>query len=260
MKPAVYQWLARHRDQEPVRTLHRIAGAIERACENDSFRSSSNGEDHALRRCAEFGLHCVFDVGAHIGEWSTVALAAGASTVHAFEIEPSSRSVLLDRFASEPRVTVPPVGLASESGLVKVAIEASNSSVSSTVLSPLHPDRTIVECPVTTGDEYMEKHGIERIDYLKIDVEGADIEVFRGFLTALESRRIRTIQFEFTLWAAIARVWLGDFYDLLSPHGYTIGKIYPRRIDWRRYGPEQERFMRANFLATIDAGVVRALR
>ncbi len=54
-------------------------------------------------------------------------------------------------------------------------------------------------------------------------------------------------------------MWLADFYELLEPAGFTIGKIYPTRVDWRAYTPRDERFLRANFLATIDDAVVATL-
>ena len=94
---------------------------------------------------------------------------------------------------------------------------------------------------------------------MKIDVEGADLDVLRGFAGALTAGRVRTVQFEFTLWAAIARVWLGEFYELLAPYGFEIGKIYPTRVDWRAYRPDHERFLRTNFLASVDPNVVAAL-
>ena len=61
------------------------------------------------------------------------------------------------------------------------------------------------------------------------------------------------MQFEFTLWAAITNTQLKDFYDLLGPVGYSIGKIYPTYIDWRPYKPEQEIYVRANFAAVHES-------
>jgi len=88
-----------------------------------------------------------------------------------------------------------------------------------------------------------------RISLLKIDVEGLDLSVLRGFSNAISEGRVGFVQFEFTLWAAITNTQLKDFYDLLGPAGYSIGKIYPTYIDWRPYKPEQEIYVRANFAA-----------
>jgi FkbM family methyltransferase len=37
-----------------------------------------------------------------------------------------------------------------------------------------------VECRVTTVSDVLREHGIERVDYLKVDVEGAELDVLRG--------------------------------------------------------------------------------
>jgi FkbM family methyltransferase len=260
VKREAYEWLARHRDAKPVRVLHRIAAAFERAYENDSFRGESNGEAHVLGRIAPLGLGCVFDAGANVGDWTASALAAGAERVHAFEIAPTTRAQLSARFATDARVRIADSGLASTAGIVRVSVNSRNSTIASSVITQLGPDDAIIECPVITGDQYCVDNGVEQVDFLKIDVEGADIDVLRGFDAMLAAGRVRTLQFEFTLWAAIARVWLGEFYDLLTPCGYEIGKIYPHYVDWRAYGPDQERFLRANFLASIDPDVIAVLR
>ena len=60
-----------------------------------------------------------------------------------------------------------------------------------------HSERRQVE--VQTGDAYCTRHRIERIDLLKIDVEGAEHLVLRGFERMLHERRIEVIQFEYGL-------------------------------------------------------------
>jgi sterol 3beta-glucosyltransferase len=37
-----------------------------------------------------------------------------------------------------------------------------------------------VSCPVTTVSDVIAEHGIDRVDFLKVDVEGAELEVLRG--------------------------------------------------------------------------------
>ena len=139
MKLQIYRWLASHRDTRWVQTLHRAAGALERAYENDSTNMETNGEDHVLHRVAPLGLECVFDVGANRGEWTAVALDVGAGQVHAFEIEPHTRSELAARFGADHRVTVAEAGLAFSAGTVAVGIGVRDSSLTSTVIDPLHP-------------------------------------------------------------------------------------------------------------------------
>lgn len=54
--------------------------------------------------------------------------------------------------------------------------------------------RQTVEC--TTIDEFLESRGIERVDLLKVDVEGAEPEVFAGAAGSLARGAIRRIVFE----------------------------------------------------------------
>ena len=100
-----------------------------------------------------------------------------------------------------------------------------------------------------TGDSFCRRRGIDHIDLLKIDTEGHDLEVLRGFAQMLTSQAIDVVQFEFTLLAIHARVWLGDFYRELAPRGFAIGKLYPTWIEWKDYDPHDEVFLRCNYVA-----------
>ena len=145
-------------------------------------------------------------------------------------------------------MVVADVGLADRVGTVPVHVD--ERYLATTSMIPLEVDRVVVDCAVETGDFYMDRLGIDGVDVLKIDTEGADLRVLHGFSNALAEGRIGLVQFELTLWAAIARTWLADFYELLEPAGFTIGKVYPTFVDWRDYRPEHEQFaFRANFAA-----------
>ena len=56
--------------------------------------------------------------------------------------------------------------------------------------------RRQVPVPVTTLDSYVEGHGIRRLDLLKIDVQGYDLEVLRGASQLLTQHRVETILIE----------------------------------------------------------------
>jgi FkbM family methyltransferase len=134
---------------------------------------------------------------------------------------------------NDPRVVIASAGLAAEAGDADVWLDAAHPDMASMTGPPPHTaSAQRVKCRVETGDAYLERNDIAVVDFLKLDVEGAELDVLHGFSHALQQDRIAIVQFEFTLWAAVARVWLADFYDLLAPLGFTIGKIFPtnRRV------------------------------
>ena len=60
-----------------------------------------------------------------------------------------------------------------------------------------------------TLDWYMNTKKIKKIDFLKIDAEGADFKILEGAKKTIDSDRIRHIQFEY--WDGVRK-----FYDLLN--------------------------------------------
>lgn len=64
-------------------------------------------------------------------------------------------------------------------------------------------------CNTTTLDEYTRIHNITRIDFLKIDAEGADYKILLGAPNLIKKDKILAIQFEY--WDGVQK-----FYNLLS--------------------------------------------
>jgi FkbM family methyltransferase len=231
------------------RQLVALANSVVRAAQNDSGDLSRNGEVWLLERIAFVDPPAVVvDVGANRGQWATHARRSFPRS-HLFLFEPNarSRSEMSPQLVDDPSVSVSPLALSDRVGTAVLYDEPGHSEMASLIARGQSSSATVA---TTTGDDWAHAAGIERIGFLKVDVEGHDLAVLRGFAGMLERKAIDLVQFEFTLWAAIARTWLADFHDLLAPLGYTIGKLYPARIDWAPYMPEHEFFSaRANYVA-----------
>ncbi|NET35728.1 MAG: FkbM family methyltransferase, partial [Cyanothece sp. SIO1E1] len=79
-----------------------------------------------------------------------------------------------------------------------------------------------------TLDSFCEQHDIQSIDYLKIDVEGAESDVLQGALELLRKKAVRFIQFEISqnMLKALNRQ-AKDTFDILLQHGYECHRIQP---------------------------------
>lgn len=197
-----------------------------------------------------------FDVGANRGEWAKTVLARKPDAViHCFEIVPATAIQLHDALASHPTAHVCDYGLSSSARDTNVFWNRASHSTSAIV--PWHGDLVaqsdiaVVKSRVDTGDAVMQRAGLPRVDFLKIDVEGHEIEVLSGFCHTLASRELRPriIQFEYgTTWLPV-RHTLMEAYQLLEPSGYVIGRLYPDGVDFKPYALEDDHFRMGNYIA-----------
>jgi hypothetical protein len=114
----------------------------------------------------------------------------------------------------------------------------------------VHAASTPFTAELRTGDDYVRAHGLDAIDFLKIDVEGAEHLVLKGFQQTLAAGRINCIQFEYGAFSIETRVLLADYYDTLGSK-YWIGKIFPGSVEFRDYHWTMENFRFSNFLCVL---------
>ena len=152
-------------------------------------------------------VHTVFDVGAYHGDVSRSYLGLFEhAQVWAFEPYPESFRTLANNFKNEPRVS--PVNAALDSAPADRPFYVySNARASSfsrlseySLQSPLDPSKCILETitniAANTVDAFCKDNDIETIDVLKIDVQGAELEVLKGANHMLQRGMIRLIYTE----------------------------------------------------------------
>ena len=156
------------------------------------------------------------------------------------------------------RVSCANVALSDHKGSLQLFLVDGNSSITSAYPSDITSQKSVI-VPMVTGDEWCADMGIMHVDLLKIDVEGHEGAVLRGFQGMIERAEIDVIQFEFNTWAIASRALLKDLYELLTPFGYQVGKLYPGRIDFAPYSADLEMFRRSNRVA-VRGALVSTLR
>jgi len=251
----------RHRRARPARQIAGAAATYLRWHSNVDYEPAFNGELRVVRAMSRLDPAVVFDVGANVGDWTETALEAfPAAHVHCFEIVPATADALAERHRSSSRVTVNPVGLSEASGEVTVTYHPDASVLASVFdASPYiaadDPRTQHLNVAVTTGDDYCSAHGIEHIDLLKIDTEGLDLRVIKGFSGMLQAGAVRVVQFEYGIASIYSKDLLRDFYEYLTPLGFAVGKVFPTYVDFRDYTPADENFLGPNCLAVREPDI-----
>lgn len=133
----------------------------------------------------------VIDCGAHVGTFVDEALSLGVSKVIAVEPDPIHIECLRRNFAQEiadGRVVLVPKGVWSEPGTMQLTLASENSGMNSLARGV---DGQSVEVPVTTIDQIVADLGLTRVDYLKMDIEGAEKHALTGASDTLSQFRPR---------------------------------------------------------------------
>ncbi|MCP4589392.1 MAG: FkbM family methyltransferase [bacterium] len=230
-----------------ARKCSRFLECYENAAEY-AFRR--NGEQFVLRALEPLGIRCVLDVGANVGDWAMLAgECLPCAAIHCFEIIPDTAAQLQRRTTSISRITVNDFGLSNQPGEVRMRFFPEVSSIATMTEYPHEFEHVHVTGQVRTGDAYLDEQGIERVDFLKLDVEGAESLVLSGFERAFREKRIEVVQFEYGQVSILTKYMLRDFYTFLNERGYTVGKIYPGHVEFREYAFAHEDFRGSNHLA-----------
>jgi FkbM family methyltransferase len=194
-----------------------------------------NGEADFLQRYIP-RCEVVFDVGANIGDWAQTALSFNRNiNLHCFE--PSKPTFQrLSQQIFPPNTILNNFGLGSslEERIMYVSDDDialnslyKRSGLESIGLKIPEQEETIY---LDTLDNYCLNCGIERIDWLKIDVEGHELAVFTGAKTMIEAERINLIQFEYGGTYIDSRIFLKDIFEIFKGLNYSFYKIYPQNL------------------------------
>jgi FkbM family methyltransferase len=124
----------------------------------------------------------VLDCGANIGVFTRLSLDRGAGKVIAIEPAPENVECLRRNFSKEigeGRVVIYPKGVWDKDDVLTLNVDPHNSAADSFLI---HRDggHEGAKVPLTTIDKLAAELGLDRVDFVKMDIEGAEVRALNG--------------------------------------------------------------------------------
>jgi FkbM family methyltransferase len=173
------------------------------------------------------------DVGANIGAHTLLCARQVSSQGRVFSLEPESRNFarLLENLSINQVECVTAIrsAVCSAEGTVQLHVFGAEAYGQHSLGIPQGlPPRDFIKSSVAavTLDGLASQYGLDRIDLLKVDVEGAELEVFKGAKKLFLEKRIGCLVFEVSVPMLKGMgVETSMLFDFLHQHDYKTYQI-----------------------------------
>ena len=159
----------------------------------------------------------ILDVGANIGCTSLLFSDLGQQVV-AFEPLPQTFELLQKNISSAKKNNIETLALAlgDENKETEIYFSDMNRSTAFVLDKTERDDNKTVTIQVKRLDDLLPEIGIDRLDFIKIDVEGYELRVLKGAEKTINQYR-PIVQMEFNSWTLDVqqRICLPDFIDFI---------------------------------------------
>ena len=233
------------------KVLAGLGRSLNRLYENRNHDIYSNGEITVLKKIATMKPTLIIDGGANVGDYSILANQTMPNcTIYAFEPVEATFQHLLSNIKDLKNVVPIKKGLFKENCELSINLFASNehSSIYDIEGLPIGSDQQ-QKIELVRGDDFMRNQNIASVDFLKLDVEGAEYDALLGFENTIKQGRIKAVQFEYGYINISTKKLLIDYYTFFEANGYVLGKVFPKIVEFRKYQLKYEDFIGPNFIA-----------
>lgn len=172
------------------------------------------------------------DIGANAGIYTMTAAAAVGAQGRVLSIEPNPAvlgrleyNMRLNGFDS--RILVEQAGVSDKKGAFDLMLDDSNLGGSSLV-SERSGKKITVQCHPLL--DIVKKHGLSRIDALKIDIEGAEDRALIPFFATAE----KTLHPKFMILENSQKQWAQDLPAALRVNGYGVLQVTRMNTVWEK--------------------------
>lgn len=219
-----------------------------------------SGEIAVMHRLLRSGRRelVVFDVGANCGQFLNLAvgrLGDRLAAIHSFEPAAATFAALQKAAPRHPGVLLNPLALGAAAGRAELYYDQEKSGLASLTKRDLGFREIDFErhetITLSTLDAYCAARQVRHLDWLKLDVEGHELDVLRGGPELFDRGAVALVTFEFGGCNIDTRTFLRDFYQFFEARKMALYRITPGGFfnPVRRYRETEEQFATANFAA-----------
>jgi len=207
------------------------------------------------------GRKIVFDIGANIGDYSSMLLENSqrygmVPELHLFEPTKSCFETISKKFESKNNVTLNNFGVSNSNDTAKIFYDKEQSGLASLYRRNLDSYNLQLnqseEISLKRMDEYIEHKNIKHVDFIKIDIEGHELKAFDGFGSYLNSDFVEYIQFEYGGANLDSHSSLMEIYKFFEDRGFSLAKMMSNGLEVREYSPFMDNFMYSNYVAVSN--------
>jgi len=190
----------------------------------------------------------VFDVGGAYGEWtSTTMKLKPENSYYVFEPLPSMIEHLKKRFDGCKNVSIVQKAVGSSNNQLTMYLDA--ESIYQRLSLGRNDSRTVTVEGICI-DDFIEQNNITSVQYMKMDIEGNELQALIGAKQSINRSVFDYIQFEYGGCNIDSRTYLKDYFDFFSGSKYRLAKILRNGLEYHdNYDPVLENFQYCNWLA-----------
>lgn len=225
--------------------------ALNRLYENRNHDIYSNGELIILKKISKFNPLLIIDGGANVGDYSSIVIKLiPGCKIYAFEPVEATFQKLTENMKENSSVKPIMKGLFKLNCSLEINLFKADEHSSLYDIQGL-PEKSDKKQTIelVRGDDFMAENKIDFIDFLKLDIEGAEYDALLGFENCIKKGNVKAIQFEYGYINITTKKLLIDFYNFFEANGYVVGKIFPKKVEFRKYNFIHEDFIGPNFIA-----------
>ena len=190
----LHRFLHRNKDDVHLLKIHVPKDHYQYFCRIGMGDFLPGHESHIVGRFTPKEGDTVIDIGAHIGRYTITSSKQVGNTgkVVAIEADPDNFQLLKRNIVLNNLTNVLPLNYAvfSTRTRMKLYEQSASAKYNSVMLARAAKTKNYVEVNADTLDSILKQNGINQVNWIKIDVEGAEFEVLKGSNKTLSSNDI----------------------------------------------------------------------